>query len=418
MSPNWLTIPEVKELVLRGHALLEAANWYTDSAAAGLTIPPHSDRDFCDKFDFSTIDLENFRSLAGHIFSLGLDLDDSGHFAAALSCFEQITLYGPDIADAHFMMSMALTALGRFAEATPSMIIYYRHRAASAGNQLPFWSGEDLTGKTIAVYADGGLGDTIQNIRCLSKIAQKCKTLQFYVDPGLWRVIPNIKNMILHKKIETAIEISSDVDYVCSLSLVPNLTTNDPGEFSADIPYLLPDSALVAQWRAALPVGAFRIGICWEPGALVRAHNIGRSIPLAAFAPIAALPGVTLISLQLKFGLEQLDQLLPGMTVHSLGSTFNGGPDKVVDDLAVMASLDLVISADTSVAHIAAAAGFPVWLALKHASDWRWMQDRTDTPWYPTMLLFRQTTAGDWPDVMTRMAAAITELPTYRSAIT
>src|SRR5262249_37986308 len=155
------------------------------------------------------------------------------------------------------------------------------------------------------------------------------------------------------------------------------------------IPYLQAEPPLVEQWRARLGIQGFRIGLCWA-GAPDPIQGLDRSFLLRDCAPLAALPGVRLISLQKYEGLEQLATLPAGMTVEDLGEGFDAGPDAFVDAAAVMASLDLVISCDTATAHLAGALGRPVWTALKRHCEWRWGSEGAASPWYPTMTLFRQ----------------------------
>jgi glycosyl transferase family 9 (putative heptosyltransferase) len=130
-------------------------------------------------------------------------------------------------------------------------------------------------------------------------------------------------------------------------------------------------------------------------------------VPLIEFAPLAALPDVRLISLQKNFGLEQLETLPEGFVVESLGDELDAGPDAFTDTAAVMQSLDLIVTSDTSIAHLAGALGRPTWVALKRVPDWRWLLDRNDSPWYPTMRLFRQRVADNWSTVFQEMAAEL-----------
>jgi ADP-heptose:LPS heptosyltransferase len=134
-----------------------------------------------------------------------------------------------------------------------------------------------------------------------------------------------------------------------------------------------------------------------------------RSIPLSAFAPLASIPGVRLISLQAQHGLEQLDALPAGMHVETLGEEIVANPDGFRDMAAVMANLDLLITSDSAPAHLAGALGRPVWVALRDRPDWRWLTARDDSPWYPSMRLFRQTSRGDWQGVFAAIAAALSE---------
>jgi len=150
-------------------------------------------------------------------------------------------------------------------------------------------------------------------------------------------------------------------------------------------------------------VSGFKVGICWQgnPG---HKNDRRRSASVAHFAPVAAVPGVRLVSLQKGPGVEQLRGL--HFAVIDLGSKLDE-EGAFVDTAAVMQSLDLIISVDSSVAHLAGALGVPVWVALPFSPDWRWLLEREDSPWYPTMRLFRQTRPGHWPDVFERIAAEV-----------
>jgi len=169
---------------------------------------------------------------------------------------------------------------------------------------------------------------------------------------------------------------------------------------------LIPGAPLVAHWRRRIGGHGFRIGVCWQ-GNPVAKVDFGRSIPLRCFHPLAAIPGVRLISIQKSHGLDQLSNLPSATTIEALGAELDNGPDAFVDTAAVMSCLDLVITSDTSIAHLAGALGRPVWVALKHVPDWRWMLDRADSPWYPTMRLYRQTVRDDWDGVFDRVAADV-----------
>jgi hypothetical protein len=140
------------------------------------------------------------------------------------------------------------------------------------------------------------------------------------------------------------------------------------------------------------------------------ASDRGRSVALREFVPLSRLPGVHLISLQRHHGLDQLDHLPSGMTAETLGDDFDAGSDAFLDAAAVMMTLDLVISTDTAIVHLAGALGRPVWVALRAVPHWTWMIDRKDSPWYPSARLFRQDTDGDWRGVFERMATELTLL--------
>ena len=178
----------------------------------------------------------------------------------------------------------------------------------------------------------------------------------------------------------------------------------------AQVPYLAADPDRTARWAARLRRdGSFKVGIAWQ-GNPKAPGDKGRSIPLAAFAPLGRVPGVTFVSLQKHDGVEQLADLPGGMTVETLGNDFDAGPDAFLDTAAVMMALDLVISSDTAMAHLAGALARPVWIPLKQVPDWRWMARRENTPWYPTVRLFRQCRRDDWDEVFARMASELARL--------
>jgi hypothetical protein len=177
------------------------------------------------------------------------------------------------------------------------------------------------------------------------------------------------------------------------------------GDLPGNVPYLFAEDALVEQWRTRLGGKGFRVGVCWQGNPLGRIDK-GRSIPLAKYHPLGEVPGVRLISLQKTHGLDQLAHLPTGMRVETLGA-FDEGEDAFIDTAAVMQSLDLIITSDTANAHLAGALGCPTWVALKHIPDWRFMLERSDSPWYPSMRLFRQPARDDWDSVFAAMAEAL-----------
>jgi hypothetical protein len=178
----------------------------------------------------------------------------------------------------------------------------------------------------------------------------------------------------------------------------------------ARVPYLFPDPAAVERWRRELgPVPAFKIGIAWQ-GNPAYANDRQRSVPLPEFGPLARVPGVRLYSLQKGPGTEQLRTIAGRFEVVEPAPELDATGGAFLETAAVMKNLDLVMAADTAVAHLAGGLGVPVWVALMAEADWRWLRDREDSPWYPTMRLFRQDRPGDWAPVFQRAAAAARDL--------
>jgi hypothetical protein len=162
---------------------------------------------------------------------------------------------------------------------------------------------------------------------------------------------------------------------------------------------------LIARWHAELaPTEGFKIGIIWQGSRQYRSDR-WRSVPLAQFAPLASLPGVRLVSLQKGFGSEQIATV--DFPVLDLSDRLDEVAGPFMDTAAVIRNVDLVVTANTAIAHLAGALGVPVWMALEFSPDWRWLRHRDDSPWYPTMRLFRQTRFGQWSDVFERMAQAV-----------
>jgi hypothetical protein len=200
-----------------------------------------------------------------------------------------------------------------------------------------------------------------------------------------------------------------EFDLHVPLLSLPRLLGTTLESVPADGPYLDADPDLVETWRHRL--GAYpglKIGIAWQGNPKFRLDWV-RSIPLAQFAPLADVPGVHLLSLQKGAGREQLAAPERRFPVTDLGGQMDETTGAFMDTAAVMKNLDLVITSDTSIAHLAGALGVPVWVALNAVPDWRWLLNRDDSPWYPTMRLFRQTRPGHWEDVFHRMAEVLRE---------
>jgi hypothetical protein len=171
------------------------------------------------------------------------------------------------------------------------------------------------------------------------------------------------------------------------------------------VPYLHAEQGRVSSWRDRLGSNAFKVGVCWQ-GSTQNQHR-AKSFPLQALVRLSRIPNVRLISLQKFQGTDRLDALADQGVAETLGDGFDPGPDKFVDTAAIMETLDLIITCDTSIAHLAGALARPTWVALKYVPDWRWLLERSDSPWYPTLRLFRQSSDGRWDDVFDSMYDAM-----------
>jgi tetratricopeptide (TPR) repeat protein len=333
----------------------------------------------------------------------------------ALASYDKVLALQPEYSHALFNRAMTLLSAGDFAAGWPGYEYRWERDGASRRRLVtayPAWRGEDLRGRRIVVYEEQGLGDIIHFARYLPLLAAMGASVTFLVRASLHRLLRPLAAAVHLTDREPHGE---NFDFQSALLSLPGGCGTTLGTIPAEVSYLGAEEALAAQWRQRLGSDGFKIGICWQGNPSVKA-DIGRSPPLRSFWPIAAIPGVRLISLQKTHGLDQLAALPEGMTVETLGDDFDSGPDAFVDSAAVIANLDLVVTGDTSLAHLAGAIGRPVWLALKHVPDWRWMFDRDDSPWYPTVRLFRQTRAGDWDGVFARVAAELAPIAPARSA--
>lgn len=343
------------------------------------------------------------RYAEGHA-NLALVLSDMGMIDAAMESGRTAVALKPDYAQAHFNLSLVLLSKGDFRIGWQE----YEWRWKGAVKELqprkftkPQWQGEDLSGKTLLLHAEQGLGDTLQFVRYAPVLASRGARVVLAVPKelvALLRSVPRLASVV------GGGERLPSFDFHLPLMSVPSILGTTEETIPADIPYLSPDPERVAAWQERLGGDGLKVGVVWQGRPNMKIDK-GRSIPLAAFAPLAAISTVRLISLQKKHGLTQLDDLPPGMRVETLGPNFDEGPDAFLDTAAVMANLDLIVTSDTSAAHLAGALGRPVWIALKRTAEWRWLLDREDSPWYPTARLFRQREAGDWSGVFERLAA-------------
>jgi Tfp pilus assembly protein PilF len=334
--------------------------------------------------------------------NLGRALRARGDVAEAEREFRRAIDLDPDNADAHHNLGCALLAQGGFQQGWPEYA--WRTRLPNhpgAKKQAPRWDGSPLAGKRVELYYEQGYGDTLQFIRYLPLAAARAEVVAV--------VQPQVIPILSASGFESLVPAGAAVppcDAQLALPDLPGVFATTPETLLAKVPYLRADSVLVDRWRAALaPFEGLKIGIAWQGNKKYYLDQF-RSIPLTEFEQIARVAGVHLISLQVGEGAEERDALAGRFEVARLDRLdVDHGP--FMDTAAVMMNLDLVISSDTVTAHLAGALGVPVWLALCAAPSWRWMLDRSDTPWYPTMRLFRQSRLGQWADVFAAMATAI-----------
>jgi hypothetical protein len=252
-----------------------------------------------------------------------------------------------------------------------------------------------------------GLGDTIHFVRYAALAQQRGARVVLAAQAPLVRLLSESltppADAVIGKD-----DAPPPYDYQIASMSLPLAFGTTAETAPATVPYLKADPARTAAWKEKLGARGFKIGICWRGGR--PGNDMGRTFPLALLATIATLPGVRLISLQKGEGEAQLDSLPPGMVVETLGDDFDAGHNAFLDTVAVMAACDLIISCDTSIAHLAGALARPLWMATKLVPEWRWLLHRTDSVWYPTVRLFRQQAVGDWSGAFAAMQPELKQL--------
>jgi hypothetical protein len=266
----------------------------------------------------------------------------------------------------------------------------------------PRWDGKPLKGRRLLVVAEQGLGDTLQFIRYVPMLERQVGQCAVQVQQSL---VPLFTQAGFRGLVARGENLPQHDVHVPLLSL-PGFFGTTLETIPSKVPYLSADPQHVAAWRNVLGESDnVRVGIAWQGSATHRSDRF-RSIALTQFAPLA-LPGVELVNLQKGAGREQLAEATHTFRVRDLGPHVDEAHGAFVDTAAIMTNLDLVVTSDSAVAHLAGALGVAVWVALPLGADWRWLLEREDSPWYPTMRLFRQSELDHWPDVFRRIAAAL-----------
>jgi tetratricopeptide (TPR) repeat protein len=330
--------------------------------------------------------------------NLSAALNGLGHPQEAMACCRRALELRPHHAEAHLSLALLSLLMGDFRRGWAEYPWRWKTRHFPPRDfPQPLWDGKPLAGKTILLYAEQGLGDAIQFVRYAPLVKRRGGMVIVECREPLLSLLaacPGIDRVVQRG------EPLPPFDVQAPLLSLPGIFQTTLENVPAEVPYLFADPELAGRWQAELgPIAARKIGVFWQ-GTM---KNPARAIPLACFEPLAALPGVRLFSLQIGPGAEQLQELAGRFPLADLGSRLHD----FMDTAAVLANLDLLITCDTAVAHLAGALGVAVWVALPLAADWRWLRERNDSPWYPTMRLFRQDRRGDWQGVFRRIETAL-----------
>jgi len=339
--------------------------------------------------------------------NMGIALHARGDHDQALECWQRAIELEPDYAQAHWNRSLVLLLKGRFAEGWKEY--EWRRRTSLIASAYPHkldkprWDGKPFTGKRLLVHYEQGLGDNLQFVRYLPMVKPLGGTVIFETLKPLRPLLSNFDG--IDELIEASPDSPPDVEFDIYTSLMdlPGIFGTTIDNIPAEVPYLHADPASVERWRERLYGAGLKVGLVWS-GRPTGANEVlslqYRSCRLEHFLPLADIPDVSLYGLQKGPTAEQAAQLSKQIIACNYGEEFKD----FADTAAAIENLDLVISIDTSVAHLAGAMGKPVWVLLKSDADWRWLLDRDDCPWYPTMRLFRQNKPYDWGEVLGRVA--------------
>lgn len=348
--------------------------------------------------------------------NLGTVLKSQGKLEEALACYDRALQLRPDASETHKARAMTWIQQGKYLEGWKEYEWRWQcHDFHPRKCRQPQWDGSPLAGRTILLHAEQGLGDILQFIRYAPMVKARGGTVLFESPRQLVRLLQRCRG------IDRVVPLGCflpDFDVHVPLLSLPYLFGTTLGTVPQDIPYLFPASELLEKWRQELtanqeqsaqnragksgsafsPFGPqFKVGIAWRGGPS-HTQDRHRSVPLAHFAPLARVEGVQLFSLQKGNGSEELARA--DFPITDLGSKLAD----FMDTAAVLKHLDLVVTVDTAVAHCAGGLGVPVWVALPFSPDFRWMLEREDSPWYPSMRLFRPRRWGHWTEVFERIA--------------
>jgi hypothetical protein len=341
----------------------------------------------------------------------GLGLSLKGRYEEAIAAFTRAIEINPAYAEAHFHRALALLVTGRFAQGWEE----YEWRWAATKTKgmrpsfpFPEWNGEPLEGKGIYLYVEQGYGDAIMFARYAPMVAARGGTVLFCVRPAMKDLLAGLPD------VQVGVEGDSGprCHYVCPLLSLPRIFKTDLASIPAQVPYIHAAPERIVKWQARIPRdGRLNVGLVWAGGRDF-AGDRQRTIGLAPMLPLLGDPRVRYVSLHAE--LRQDDAAL--VAQHPEIVHFGSELADFADTAALIARLDLVISVDSAVAHLAGAMAKPMWLLLPYNPDFRWLLGREDSPWYPTARLFRQLAAGDWPGVIARVRDALAAPAQSRSS--
>jgi hypothetical protein len=309
----------------------------------------------------------------------------------------------------HTTLGIALGALGNIADGLREYEWRLRLKGWNPPRfSIPAWGGEPLSGKRLLVWSEQGLGDNLQFVRFTALAKQRGASVLFHGDPRLVRLFASCAGIAQAHSLHGP---RPSADLHASLLSLPALLDISNEAVTTSVPYLHAEAALATTWRAhrrASSGARPRVALAWQ-GNPAFCDDERRSLSLALFVPLLRELGsrIEFVSLQKGFGQDQLRWLPNDTPVADLGAALDNGGDAFVDSAAALESIDLMLTSDTALAHLAGALARPVWTLLARVPDWRWGLGSATTSWYPTMRLFRQQHAGDWRAVIAEVTLAL-----------
>lgn len=341
-------------------------------------------------------------------FNIGVCYQRQNRFVEALHHLEQAIENRPDFVDAHWYKSFISLLIGDYEVGWDE----YEWRLKQKNNQArpfsqPVWDGSDIAGRTILVHDEQGYGDTFQFVRFLPLVKAAGARVIFECHPKLSPILRACQGYDLILERDASGEgPNTTFDTQIHLMSLPKVFKTRLGSIPVDVPYIDVDHTRVSYWHDRISDDKnFRVGIAWA-GSANHTNELNRSCRLTDFLPVINMPGVSVYSLQKGPGAEQADELAHVAGVKRIDKELDL-TERFVDTAALMKNLDLIISIDTSIAHLAGALGCEIWTLLCSSPDWRWMNEGQKSHWYPSMRLFRQEVPGDWSTVVARVTEAL-----------
>jgi tetratricopeptide (TPR) repeat protein len=334
------------------------------------------------------------------VYNLGLVLRDLGEFDAAIERFDAAEAIGYAPAELKWDRALALLLRGDLERGFEAYEWRWQIPDAKPRSfEMPAWDGENIADKALLVHAEQGFGDTIQFVRYLPMLADRAGSVVFECQEPLVRLFgssPACRDVTV---VARAAAPPPEHDVHVALLSLAHLLGTDENSIPAPISYLKPPAETP---RVARKGNDLRVGLVWA-GKPSHRNDRNRSLPFSAMAPLLETAGVDFYSLQLGDPADTVSR----NGYSALLTDLRPAIKDFGDSAALITSLDLIISADTAPAHLAGALGCPVWTLIPFAPDWRWMSVREDSPWYPSMTLFRQNHPRDWTDVVERLCTAL-----------